>query len=104
MSQGPGQFLAATAIASLGGGGGAAMSSLALSLLPTPTEAGKLFGSWSIMSAISTTILGPTVSDLVCMLRSFTDELTLTVHVLPTAVCASVRKDDSDAASCHFHS
>ncbi|PWN47835.1 hypothetical protein IE53DRAFT_390014 [Violaceomyces palustris] len=55
----PQLFLAATALTALGGGGGAAMSSLALALLKSPQQAGKLFGAWSIASAIASTILGP---------------------------------------------
>ncbi|KAJ1028465.1 hypothetical protein NDA16_001631 [Ustilago loliicola] len=55
----PQLFFLATAITSLGGGGGAAMSSLALALLKSPADAGKLFGAWSITSAISGTVVGP---------------------------------------------
>lgn len=55
----PQLFFLATAVTSLGGGGGAAMSSLALALLKSPADAGKLFGAWSITSAISGTVVGP---------------------------------------------
>ncbi|CBQ72153.1 conserved hypothetical protein [Sporisorium reilianum SRZ2] len=55
----PELFYLATALTSLGGGGGAAMSSLALALLKSPADAGKLFGAWSITSAISGTVVGP---------------------------------------------
>ncbi|GAC92659.1 hypothetical protein PHSY_000213 [Pseudozyma hubeiensis SY62] len=55
----PQLFFLATAVTSLGGGGGAAMSSLALALLKSPADAGKLFGAWSIVSAISGTVVGP---------------------------------------------
>lgn len=55
----PQLFFLATAVTSLGGGGGAAMSSLALALLQSPADAGKLFGAWSITSAISGTVVGP---------------------------------------------
>ncbi|EST07865.1 Major facilitator superfamily [Kalmanozyma brasiliensis GHG001] len=55
----PQLFYLATAVTSLGGGGGAAMSSLALALLKSPADAGKLFGAWSITSAISGTVVGP---------------------------------------------
>lgn len=55
----PQLFFLATAITALGGGGGAAMSSLALALLKSPADAGKLFGAWSITSAISGTVVGP---------------------------------------------
>ncbi|ETS63137.1 hypothetical protein PaG_02915 [Moesziomyces aphidis] len=55
----PETFFLSTAITALGGGGGAAMSSLALALLKSPADAGKLFGAWSITSAISGTVVGP---------------------------------------------
>ncbi|TKY87329.1 hypothetical protein EX895_004006 [Sporisorium graminicola] len=55
----PQLFYLATALTSLGGGGGAAMSSLALALLKSPADAGKLFGAWSIASALSGTVVGP---------------------------------------------
>lgn len=55
----PALYLIGTAITALGGGGGAAMSSLALALLDSPADAGKLFGAWSIISAIAGTIVGP---------------------------------------------
>lgn len=55
----PQLFFLATAITALAGGGGAAMSSLALALLKSPADAGKLFGAWSITSAISGTVVGP---------------------------------------------
>ena len=55
----PEMFFIATALSALGGGGGAAMSSLALALLKSPTDAGQLFGAWSITSAVSSTVVGP---------------------------------------------
>ncbi|PWY98522.1 hypothetical protein BCV70DRAFT_201832 [Testicularia cyperi] len=58
-SKSPSVFLLGTAIMALGGGGGAALSSLALALLKSPADAGKLFGAWSITSAIAGTVVGP---------------------------------------------
>ena len=55
----PHLFLLGTAMTALGGGGGAAMSSLALALLKSPNDAGKLFGAWSIASALASTVAGP---------------------------------------------
>lgn len=52
-------FVAATGLTSLGGAAPAAMSSLALALLPSEHDAGKLFGAWSVLNAISTSIVGP---------------------------------------------
>lgn len=56
---GPVPFVAATGLTSLGGAAPAAMSSLALALLPSEHDAGKLFGAWSVVNAISTSIVGP---------------------------------------------
>ncbi|KAK0538061.1 hypothetical protein OC842_001408 [Tilletia horrida] len=52
-------YLLSTALTSLGGGGNAAMSSLALALLHNPADSGKLFSAWSVLSAIATSVLGP---------------------------------------------
>ncbi|KAK0565215.1 hypothetical protein OC861_003890 [Tilletia horrida] len=52
-------YLLSTAVTSLGGGGNAAMSSLALAFLHNPADAGKLFSAWSVLSAIATSVLGP---------------------------------------------
>lgn len=52
-------YIVITCLTSLGSGGGAAMSSLALALLRNPRDAGKLFGAWSVMGAIGQTVLGP---------------------------------------------
>ncbi|KAN0062781.1 hypothetical protein ACQY0O_004977 [Thecaphora frezii] len=57
----PALFFVGSALTSLGGGGSAAMSSLALALLESPSDAGKLFGAWSILSAIASTVVGPLV-------------------------------------------
>lgn len=58
-SMGSKPFLALTGLVSLGGAAPAAMSSLALALLERDSDAGKLFAAWSIISAISTTVVGP---------------------------------------------
>ncbi|SPO40950.1 uncharacterized protein PSFLO_06432 [Pseudozyma flocculosa] len=58
-SKTPFLFFLGSGLAALGGGAGAAMSSLALALLESPSDAGKLFGAWSIISAIASTIVGP---------------------------------------------
>lgn len=47
------------ALSSLGGGGGAAMASLALNLIRKDTDAGKLLGAWSILSGICGSVMGP---------------------------------------------
>ncbi|KDN48878.1 hypothetical protein K437DRAFT_255433 [Tilletiaria anomala UBC 951] len=52
-------YIVITCLTSLGSGGSAAMSSLSLALLSSPRDAGKLFGAWSVMSAVGQTILGP---------------------------------------------
>ncbi|CAO1616987.1 unnamed protein product [Jaminaea pallidilutea] len=52
-------FIGGSCLIALGAGGTASMSSLALALLHRPHEAGKLFGAWSILSAISSTVIGP---------------------------------------------
>ncbi len=52
-------YILVSCLTSLGSGGGAAMSSLALALLQNPRDAGKLFGAWSVMGAIGQTVLGP---------------------------------------------
>ncbi|PWN45471.1 hypothetical protein IE81DRAFT_320235 [Ceraceosorus guamensis] len=59
--QGPIPFLISNAVTSLGGAAPAAMSSLALALLERETDSGKLFAAWAVLSAIATTVVGPTV-------------------------------------------
>ncbi|CAO1631547.1 unnamed protein product [Sympodiomycopsis kandeliae] len=73
---GPSMFVFGTLLTALGGGGGASMSSLALAILQEPNQAGKLFGAWSILSAIFSTIIGPLF---------FTWVFRLTVHTAPYA-------------------
>ncbi|UZJ54085.1 hypothetical protein CBS101457_003405 [Exobasidium rhododendri] len=58
-NRGPVPFLIATALTSLGGAAASAMSSLALALLEKDSDAGKMFAAWSVLSAVSTTVLGP---------------------------------------------
>jgi MFS family permease len=58
-NMGPIPFVTITGLTSLGGAASAAMSSLALALLETDGDAGKLFAAWSVISAISSTVLGP---------------------------------------------
>lgn len=57
--RGPVVFVAASCLLALGSGSSAAMSSLALAFLHRPSEAGNLFGAWSIVSALASTVLGP---------------------------------------------
>jgi MFS family permease len=59
--RGPTIFIIASAATSLGAGGGASMSSLALALLQKPSQAGKLFGAWGIASAIGSDVFGPVI-------------------------------------------
>ncbi|CAO1631916.1 unnamed protein product [Parajaminaea phylloscopi] len=56
---GPVVFVGASALLAVGAGGSASMSSLALAFLHRPTEAGNLFGAWSILSALGSTVVGP---------------------------------------------
>lgn len=56
---GPTIFVTASVLLSIGSGASASMSSLALAFLYRPTEAGNLFGAWSIVSALSSTVIGP---------------------------------------------
>lgn len=71
---GPVPFVVGTLLTSLSGGGGASMSSLALAILQEPNQAGKLFGAWSILSAIFSTLVGPLF---------FTWVFRATVHTAP---------------------
>lgn len=53
-----GIFLAATALSCLGGGASAAIQSLALAHA-SPRDAGRLFACLSVLSSLSSSILGP---------------------------------------------
>lgn len=55
----PTGFIFGSLFVSLGAASSASMASLALALLQRPDEAGRLFGAWSIVSAIGSTVLGP---------------------------------------------
>ncbi|KAE8233537.1 hypothetical protein CF326_g1424 [Tilletia indica] len=77
LSRTPWIYLLSTAMTSLGGGGNAAMSSLALALLQNPADAGKLFSAWSVLSAIATSVLGPLM---------FTNLFVATVDSFPGAI------------------
>lgn len=55
----PSGFVTGSILVSLGAASSASMASLALALLQRPDEAGRLFGAWSIVSAIGSTVLGP---------------------------------------------
>ncbi|KAL9931936.1 hypothetical protein V8E36_009251 [Tilletia maclaganii] len=77
LSQTPWIYLFSTALTSLGGGGNAAMSSLALALLHNPADAGKLFSAWSVLSAIATSVVGPVM---------FANLFVVTVDSFPGAI------------------
>ncbi len=58
-------FVLLTAVVTLGSCTGAAQSSLALNLVDSAREAGRLFGALSVLTAMSSTFLGPLVFSLV---------------------------------------
>jgi len=58
-------FVFFTALVTLGSCTGAAQSSLALNLVDSSREAGRLFGAMSVLTAMSSTFLGPLVFSLV---------------------------------------
>lgn len=58
---GPAAFIIFSGFVCLSGAAPAGLSSLALSLLDNPTDAGKFFAAWSVLSALSQTILGPLI-------------------------------------------
>lgn len=82
---GPVVFCVATALSSLGGGGGAACSSLALNILRKETDAGKLLGAWSIVSGISGSVVGPILFSMLFV--KTVDTFSESIFVL--AVCES---------------
>jgi MFS family permease len=58
-------FIFFTALVTLGSCTGSAQSSLALNLVDPAREAGRLFGAMSVLTAMSSTFLGPLVFSLV---------------------------------------
>ncbi len=58
-------FVLLTAIVTLGSCTGAAQASLALNLVDSAREAGRLFGALSVLSSMSSSFLGPLVFSLV---------------------------------------
>lgn len=73
----PACFVFFSALVSLGGAAPAGFSSLALAMLEKDSDAGKLFAAWSVLSAISQTILGPII---------FTTLFTRTDSTLPESI------------------
>ncbi|MCO5588155.1 hypothetical protein L7F22_042110 [Adiantum nelumboides] len=74
---GPIPFVALSGLISLGGAASAALSSLALALLQSDRDAGKFFAAWSVLSALSQTIIGPIV---------FTEVFVKTVTFAPQSI------------------
>ncbi|PWN32552.1 MFS general substrate transporter [Meira miltonrushii] len=74
---GPIPFVALSGLISLGGAASAALSSLALALLESDRDAGKFFAAWSVLSALSQTIIGPIV---------FTEVFVKTVSFAPQSI------------------
>jgi hypothetical protein len=72
-------FTALTAVVTFGSGSAPASTSLALALLPSQRDAGKLFGGLAMVNALSSTLLGPLV---------FGSVFASTIGTYPTAVFA----------------